>query len=86
MENIVKSAAFMDLYNQQYPAAPELPPIITEVAQPIITSPSNTSPSAGNNGKLRKSVLIIGLAGLVIYIGYRWHRNYQLKKDKQVYH
>ena len=85
MENIVKSAAFMDLYNQQYPAAPELPPMITEVVQSVAASPSPASPSGGNNdnGKFIRNVLILAGLGLAIYGGYSWYKYKQAKKDKK---
>jgi len=82
MESIVKSTAFMELYNQTYPAIPELPKVVSEVAQSVATSPAPVSTSVGNNGKLGKKILIVGLIGLAIYGGYKLYENYQAKKDK----
>ncbi len=82
MESIVKSTAFMELYNQTYPAIPELPKVVSEVAQSVATSPDSVSTSVGNNGNLGKKILIAGLIGLAIYGGYKLYENYQAKKDK----
>ena len=82
MESIVKSTAFMELYNQTYPAIPELPKIVSEVAQSVTISPEPVSSSVGNNGNLGKKILIVGFIGLAIYGGYKLYENYQAKKDK----
>jgi len=72
----------MELYNQTYPAIPELPKVVSEVAQSVATSPAPVSSSVGNNGKLGKKILIFGLIGLAIYGGYRWYIYNHSKKDK----
>ena len=82
MENIVKSAAFMDLYYQQYPEIPELSPVVSEVTQSVVTSHAPTSPTGESNGKLGKTILITGLIVLAIYGGYRWYIYNQAKKIK----
>ena len=84
MENRVKSAAFMKLYNQTYPATPDLPEVISEVAESVAASPTPASPSGGNNnnGKFVRNVLIVAGIGAVVYFGYKWYTYNQAKKDK----
>jgi hypothetical protein len=52
--------------------------------QGVATSPVPVSSSCGSNGNLGKTILIVGLVGLVFYGGYKWHKYNQEKKDKQV--
>jgi hypothetical protein len=84
METLVKSEAFMRLYNQTFTITPELTPVISEVAQSLATSPEPVSTSGGKNGKMVNTILITAGLCLLIYGGYRWHIYFQAKKVKQV--
>jgi len=84
METMVKSEAFLRLFNQTFTITPELTPAISEVAQSVATSTEPVSTSGGKNGKMGKTILITAGLCLLIYGGYRWHIYYQAKKEKQV--
>lgn len=86
MENIKLNPVWETLYNLNFPTktptvTPDVSSAVSEIAQSVATSPAPVTPSGGNNGNLGKTILITGLVGLVIYVGYRWYTNYQATKD-----
>jgi hypothetical protein len=83
MENNVKLADFMDLYNQIYPSNPAISPVISEVVQADISIPAPASHSGSNKGKFGRNIMIVAVLGLAIYGVFKIYEKYQAKKDKR---